>query len=443
MSKAPIDSSSVLLEKVADWLMKSALAGEDLDTIVSGFCERLAAAGLPLARIHLTFSVLHPLYRATGFTWHRGKGVTAESYRHVQTNQKDRFATSPYFYLLNNKLDHIRRRIDEIGAVEFPVFEEFREQGITDYLAFTQSLDSKTGQAMMGSWSTDLADGFSDSVISALLRIQGQLAAAAKIAVLGRLAENVLATYLGSNAGERVMSGQIKRGDGETVRAAIVMADMRGSTTLAEEHGRQVFIDTLNQFFDAVATPFNRGQGQILSFLGDGFLAAYPCARDKSASQIACRAALSAAQWAVARMDKLNDHRRKQNEPKIGFGIGLHVGNVMFGNVGLSDRMTFSVFGAAANEVQRLEGLTKKYAVNIVASEQFANYCSGAWTKLGTEKLRGVELPMQVFSPNDADKMANAAREAVEPGDRHLSDAEQLIMLHRETQKQTGSRPTK
>ena len=440
MTNAHLDTSSVLLEKVADWLMRSALAGEDLETIVGGFCERLAAAGLPLVRIHLTFSILHPLYRATGFTWHRGKGVTGESYRHVQTNQMDRFSSSPYFYLLTNKLEHLRRRIDEAGAVDFPVFEELREQGVTDYLAFVQSLDSKTGQAMMGSWSTDRIEGFGDAVISALLRIQSQLAAAAKIAVLGRLAENVLTTYLGSNAGARVMNGQIKRGDGETVRAAIVMADMRGSTKLAEEHGRQVFIDTLNQFFDAIAAPFSLGEGQILSFLGDGFLAAYPCARHKAQSQTACRAALAAAQIAVARVAKLNNERRDQGQQKIGFGIGLHVGNVMFGNVGLSDRMTFSVFGVAVNEVQRLESLTKKYPVQIVASDGFAGYCGGSWSMLGTEKLRGIEQPVKVFSPGDADAAAITTRDAPEPGDRQLSDAEHLIMLHRETQKQTANR---
>ena len=126
MNKVHEHTSIVLLEKVGDWLVKSALAGEELEAIIAGFCERLAAAGLPLARIHFTFSVLHPLYRATGFTWLRGKGVTAESYRHVVSSQTDRFSSSPYYYLLSNGLDHLRRRIDHSGPPEFPVFEDFR-----------------------------------------------------------------------------------------------------------------------------------------------------------------------------------------------------------------------------------------------------------------------------------------------------------------------------
>ena len=134
------------------------------------------------------------------------------------------------------------------------------------------------------------------------------------MAVLGRLADNMLTTYLGGGAGKRVLSGQIKRGDGETIRAALVMADMRKSTVLAERDGRQVYIDTLNQFFDAIATPFNRSGGEILSFLGDGFLAVYPCGRHKEPSQVACRAALAAVVKATQRMNELN-RRTKARRP--------------------------------------------------------------------------------------------------------------------------------
>ncbi len=435
MIKTHTDTSSILLEKVADWLMRSALAGEDLETIVRGFCERLAAAGLPLARIHLTFSVLHPLYRATGFTWFRGQGLHVEGYRHVQGNETDRFTRSPYFYLLTNKLDHLRRRLSSSGPCEFPIFDEFKQLGLTDYLAFSHSFDSDTGQGMMGSWSTDRVEGFDDDTISALLRIQNQLAAAAKMAVLGKLAENMLTTYLGHGAGKRVLSGQIKRGDGETVRAALVMADMRDSTVLAEKQGRQIFIDTLNQFFDTVATPFNRGGGQILSFIGDGFLAVYPCDRHKAPSQIACRAALAAAQLAEARMAELNRDRKRKGLWQIGYGIGLHVGNVMFGNVGLSDRLTFSVFGTAVNEVARLQTLTKEFSTEIVASHEFAKYCGGEWEMQGTEKLRGVERPVRVLSPGAEGLSVAEAVEAVERVEEGLSDAEHLVILHRESQK--------
>ena len=430
--------SSVLLDNVAHWLIKRALAGADLDEIVGGFCERLAAAGLPLARIHLTFSMLHPLYRATGFTWRRGEGTKSESYGHVPYSQKDRFTTSPYFYMLKNKLDHVRRRIHANAPSEFPIFDDLKQFGMTDYLAFVQSFDQDTNQGMMGSWATDLEGGFGDATISALLHMQNQLAVATRIAVLSKLAGNMLSTYLGSDAGQRVLSGQIKRGDGETIRAALVMADMRESTRLAEEHGRQVYIETLNRFFDAVAAPFSRGGGHILSFLGDGFLAAYPCDRHKTQSQIACKEALAAALTATTRMAEFNRKRKDEGLWEIKFGIGLHVGNVMFGNVGLNDRLAFSAFGVAVNEVQRLENLTKKYSGGIVASSAFADYCGGNWITLGKEKLRGKKVDMTVYAPGVEHLATVESVETVEAAESALSDAEHLFVLHRESQKAPG-----
>jgi adenylate cyclase len=285
---------------------------------------------------------------------------------------------------------------------------------------------------MIGSWSTDAIGGFSDDMIGALLKIQNHLAVAAKMAVLGRLAGNMLTTYLGSGAGQRVLSGQIKRGDGETIRSALVMGDMRKSTLLAEKEGRQVYIDTLNQFFDAIAAPFNRGGGEILSFLGDGFLAVYPCERHKESSQVACRAALTAAVKATRRMSELNNERKHSGLGAIGYGIGLHVGNVMFGNVGLRDRLSFSTFGSAVNEVQRLQELTKKYPHNIIASEAFSGYAGGSWTTLGQEKLRGVQEAITIHAPDLSKVAAGTDESAFEPSYDGLSDAENVMLLHRD-----------
>jgi adenylate cyclase len=428
------DVSVILLDRVADWLTQSSLAGEDLESVVRGLCERLTAAGLPIKRVHLSFSMLHPLYDALGFTWERGGGMSVEKFRTRPGEKPERFLRSPYYYLLSNNLDHLRRRVDPAGPSEFPIFDDLRTLGVTDYIAFMNSFSRDSTQGMMGSWSTDASDGFSDDMIAALLRIQNHLAVAAKMAVLGRLAGNMLTTYLGSGAGKRVLSGQIKRGDGETIRAALVMADMRKSTALAERDGRQVYIDTLNEFFDAIATPFNRSGGEILSFLGDGFLAVYPCDRHKEPSKVACRAALTAVTKASRRMNELNGDRKSRGLAPVGYGIGLHVGDVMFGNVGLKDRLTFSAFGAAVNEVQRLQELTKKYHHQVIASSAFADYAGGAWTTLGDEKLRGVDEAITVLAP-DVSTVTTPEEEhepAFEPVPAGLSDAENVILLHRD-----------
>lgn len=444
MSTAQAEISAILMDKVADWLTQSALAGDDLETLVRGFCERLAAAGLPLKRVHLSFSMLHPLYDALGFTWLRGQGLEVEGFRKENGVHSDRFLTSPYYHLLSHKLDHLRRRLDPSVPSEFPVFDDLKLMGVTDYMAFVHPFSGNTSQGMIGSWSTDSAAGFSDSMIAALLRIQNHLAIATKMAVLTKLADNMMTTYLGGDAGRRVLDGQIKRGEGDTIRAALVMGDMRGSSRLAETSGREVYIDTLNQFFDAAAAPFNRKGGQIMSFIGDGFIAVYPCARHRSQSEIACQAALAAAHKATARMMDLNLRRKQQGLSDMNYGIGLHVGNVMFGNVGLTDRLTFSVFGSAVNEVQRLQTLTKKYPHSVLASKDFASYCgANNWLALGMEELAGIRQKLTVLSPDLSGALSLDEDGALEPIYDRISDAEQVMLLHRNAARPSAGDPRK
>lgn len=436
-----INVSATLLDRVSNWLQQSALSGASLEDLVQGFCERLAAAGVPLIRVHLSFSMLHPLYDALGFTWIRGKGLSIEGFR-AASNDKDtdRFINSPYFHLLSNNLQHLRRQIDPLAPSEFSIFDDLKEMGVTDYLAFVQSFGEGTTQGMLGSWSTDIPGGFTEDMIQALLHIQNSLAVASKMAVLGKLADNMVTTYLGGNAGKRVLSGQVRRGDGETIRAALVIGDMRSSTMLAEKAGRQVYIDTLNEFFDAIATPFNRNGGEILSFLGDGFLAIYPCGRHREQSQTATRAAMAAVRQATARMAEMNQERGQKGLDEIAYGIGLHIGNVMFGNVGLKDRLTFSTFGGAVNEVSRLQGLTRDYPHPVIASEAFATYCGGDWIKLGEQKLRGVEEKVTVVAPGPENmKITNV--EATDNKRMDVrSEAEQVMLLYRDSRDQKSRR---
>jgi adenylate cyclase len=425
-------TSATLIDEVLQWLNQQALNDTDLEAIARGTCERLAAAGLPLARAYMSFSMLHPLYRAVGYLWERGRGFSVEKHRHVRGGEADRFLKSPFYHLVKNDLPHLRRRIHQGGGpAEFPIFDELREQGITDYLAFTRKFRPSSEQGMIGSWASDREEGFSDEDIAALLRIQESLAVASKIAVKGELARNMLTTYLGAGAGERVLSGQIQRGDGETIKAAIVVADVRNSTILAEEMGREPYIAILNTFFDAAAGAFADGGGHILSFLGDGFLAIYPSGDSPRSRREACQQAYVAAVTAALRMREANEERRKENLVEIGYGIGLHIGNVMFGNVGLLDRLTFSVFGAAVNEATRLEALTKTYRTPIIASEEFRSRCEGNWNELGNETLRGLNHAIKVFSPARIDQIEPGLAISRRVSEDGHSDAENVVLLHR------------
>ncbi len=433
MSETASAASRVLVERAGEWLMAQALKDADLEAVVRGCCERLHAAGVPIARVQFSFSMLHPLYRAVGYTWRRGQGLQVDAYRHSAANTPpDRWLKSPYYHLLKHGLDHMRRRLDTGGAAEFPIFDDLRKEGLTDYLAFTESFEMGKAQGVLGSWSTDQRGGFTDGEIGELLRIQDSLAVACKMAARGDVAKSALSTYLGAKAGERVLSGQIKRGDGETTRAAIVWGDLRNSTEMAERLGRQTYIDNLNAFFDATAGAVADAGGEILSFLGDGFLAIFPSGRNQKETSEACKLAFSAALEATHRMAETNRQRAVEDEAPLGYGLALHIGNVMFGNVGLAERLSFSVFGSTVNEAARLEALTKRFATPIVASAEFKNYCGGDWEALGSESLRGINAPVAVFRPAQTER-APAAPIAARSRARDLSDAEAVVLLYRDS----------
>jgi adenylate cyclase len=420
-------TSQTLIDHVNDWLMKQALQDSDLETVVGGTCERLLASGLPLLRAHLSFSVLHPLYRAVGFTWWRSKGLEREGYAHVRPGDTDRFSRSPYFHLLQHNLDYIRRRLNEGGKQEFPILNDLRKRGVTDYLAFAVPFAQDSRQGMLGSWSTDRPEGFTDEEIRALLRIQNRFAVSCKLAVRQEVARSALTTYLGPSAGGRVLSGQIRRGDGETIRSAIAFGDLRNSTRMAEIQDRQSYIAVLNAFFDAACGAIVERGGEVLHFIGDGFLGIFPCvAGQPDTEKEACRNALKAALQSVARMKDVNEKRAQAGQGPLGFGMGLHVGDVMFGNVGLQDRLTFSVFGLAVNQAARLEALTKKFATPIVASADFADRAGGKWTPLGEESVRGLDRPITVLTPKG---QGGRYKKSAVPAEQR-SDAERVILLH-------------
>jgi len=400
MSKITTPAVPALIERAAAWLGEQALNDADLEAVVRGCCARLHGAGLPIARVKLVFSVLHPLHRALGLTWQPGQGLQVQAYRHVSgSTQPDFFRQSPYYHLLKHDFDHLRRRLDTGEPADFPLLDTLRGEGLTDYLAFANSFAKARGEGMLGSWATRQRGGFADGEIDALLAIQYPLAVACKMAMLGGVARSTLATYLGANAGRRVLAGQIRRGDGETTRAAIVWGDLRNSTRMADQLGRKAYIDNLNDFFDATAGAVADAGGDILGFIGDGFLAIFPCDSNQTDSGAACKRALSSALKAVDGMIETNRRRQAKGKAALGYGLSLHVGSVLFGNVGLPERLSFSVFGSAVNEAARLETLTKKFATPIIASRAFMADCGGAWQALGNESLRGVDSPIAVFRP--------------------------------------------
>ncbi|MDJ0948152.1 MAG: adenylate/guanylate cyclase domain-containing protein [Alphaproteobacteria bacterium] len=394
-----------LLDTVADWLMDRTLDDSDLEQIYRGCCERLAAAGIPVWRAHVAYHTIHPLFQGMGLTWVRGQETEYASYVHRDA-PAERWRTSPLYYMIENRVPHLRRRlVGEEALVDFPLLAELRDSGATDYLAFIVSFGSlarEDAKGIAGSWATDRPGGFTDAQITALMRIERRLAVAFKVTIEQQITHNVAAAYLGPDAGEQVLNGVIQRGAGEHIHAVIWYSDLRGSTAMADALPADDYIAILNRYFEVTAGAVLASGGDVLDFIGDAVLGIFPIRAGQCSEAEACEKALAAAGEARTRLAELNAQRAAAGEAPLDYGLALHVGSVMYGNIGVPDRLAFSVIGHTVNEVARLEALTKTLNRPVLASEAFARNLKVPWDSLGAHELPGLSAPIEVFAPPEA-----------------------------------------
>ena len=394
-------SGAGLIDNVADWLMNEALGETEVEALVEGCCERLRAAGIPIFRAFLTFGTLHPLFQAIGLTWHREEGLKSVGFRHGVRGEG--WKRSPFFHMIETGIPYLRRRLSGPQAVlDFPVLKEFQEAGSTDYLAYhVRFADEENFQTyehgMIGSWITDRPSGFGDQDIHALLRVQSRLAVACRMRIKDQIERNILDAYLGPGAGRQVLSGQIQRGDGETIHAVIWYCDLRDSTPMADAMPPEEFLAVLNAYFECTAGAVLAHGGDVLRFIGDAVLAIFPIRKGQATARQACKSALAAVREAEKRLAKVNRQRKKKKKRLLAYGLGLHVGDVMYGNIGVPERLEFSVIGPAANEVARIEGQTKELGRRVLVSGEFAKNLKNDWVPLGRQELKGVTNPIEVF----------------------------------------------
>jgi adenylate cyclase len=396
-----VQEPAALIDRAADWLMEQALGQTALADLFGGCCERLLGAGIPLSRAHIAFRVLHPLYQVMGMTWLRGSSVESESYILSEGEQPpERLASTPIPHMIRTQLPFLRRRLtgDE-ATIDFPVLAELRDAGATDYLGYLVHFGGGPRDRIAGSWTTDRPSGFREQDIRDLLRIQQRLCVASKMRIREQIASNVVTAYLGPNAGRRVLAGQIQRGDGETIHAVIWYSDLRGSTSMADTLPRDDYIRTLNDYFESAGGAVLAQGGEILAFIGDAVLAIFPIDGNAKATTRACERALAACREAQSRLAAVNLKRREAGTNQLEFGLALHLGDVLFGNIGLPERVSFSVIGPTVNEVARLEALTKELGRQVLATGAFARHTSIMWDNLGRHQLRGVGAPLEVLSP--------------------------------------------
>jgi adenylate cyclase len=381
------------IQAVVDWLVEGAPPAKLPQDVLLHLCRRLVACGLPLYRVAVFVTTLHPNVAGRGFFWRENRDEVEVAEASFAMLQSGLYLNNPIHLVLSGRTE-VRRPICDGGCpMDFPLLEDLRGEGVTDY--FAMPLEFTHGEIHACSYTTRREGGFSEAEIAALRRIRPALARVAEIYALIRTARNLLDAYLGRQAGEKVLRGQIKRGDGQELHAVIWFCDLRNSTPLADSMSREAFLQLLNEYFECMLDPVLARGGEVLRFIGDAALAIFPAGQETA---IACSRALEAAREAIARMAALNARRESFGAPPLGFGIGLHLGDVMYGNIGTPTRIEFTVIGAAANEAARIESLCKRLNTSLVVSEQVVRHLPGSWKPLGRHALRGVGEPAALFT---------------------------------------------
>lgn len=380
---------------LALWIIQQGLTGRNLDTMTADLAGRLIEAGIPLMRFFVAMPVVSPDLRALSLAWSRDGGVLREEVRH---DDADTFVDSPIARMLDTGEFFRRWRLDGTPS-GFPVLDQLRRAGATDHVTHLVPFDTTDTLTLKGvalSFTTDAAAGFSDFDLERLSRFAPLIGISACRFALSSLVTDVLDAYLGHDAGRRVLRGEIRRGEGHQVRAALLFADLRSFTVAAEASGPAI-VPRLGRHLAAMAEPISETGGEILKFMGDGLLAAWGVEQD--GIEGACAKALGAACEALRRNELIA--QGQAGEQPLGLDVALHLGEVFYGNIGAAGRLDFTVIGPAVNEASRIEGLCGQLGHPLLMSSPFAAACGRPTVSLGRHRLRNVADPREIHTLRD------------------------------------------
>lgn len=391
------DSGSDQVSAV-DWLLGGRAAAHGVGPLLGGLAERANSEGLALVHAALVVEALHPMLSGTRYVWRADTSRTTEEPRFHG------FLATGHTGILATDLGEPPDEMLRVGITPNPnegepgFVAEVRGLGATELVALPLAFSDGTRHTV--SWATDRHRGFGAPQVRDLLAFAPALASQLEIIVVRQVAATLLSTYLGTRSGAQVLSGRVQRGDGETIHAVIWISDLRGFSGLSETLAHEELIASLNAHFERMVAPIKAFGGEVLKFMGDGLLAIFPVPPDGDASTPA-DAAIKAARSTFASMAQLNGERKKARLPLLRFGIGLHLGELVWGNIGSPDRLDFTAIGPAVNLASRLEQATKRARVPLVASAAFAQACGDTMVGLGARKLRGLKEPVELFTLPD------------------------------------------
>ena len=385
-----------------NWVLQEAPAFASSSELTAALARQMRAAQIPLWRLAIVIRTLHPQLTAYTQHWHSVTGELVELEHDFEILQSPEYLNSPLLPIFEGA-GGIRRRLDiKEPLLDFGLLSNLHAEGATDYVAMPVQFSD--GQINALTLSSNRPGGFSTANLGHIYEVLGVLGRIYEVHALRRKAASLLDTYLGPHAGERVLNGLIRRGDRADIRAVIWFCDLRDSTPLAQAMSRDNFLACLNEFFDRVAGSVLDQGGQILRFIGDAALAIFPIEDgSKEASlEAACESAIAAAREASTRMKTYNAQRAQESEPALDYGIGLHVGEVSYGNIGTGNRLEFTVIGEAANLAARIESLCKLLDKPVLLSADFANCQPDHAVSLGEHALKGIDTPVEIFALSDA-----------------------------------------
>ncbi|MET4603661.1 adenylate cyclase [Bradyrhizobium sp. JR4.1] len=390
----PEKKPATLSDGVVDWLINGTRDQRFIDNIFAEMCIRLQQAGIPLARSTLHVLIQHPQWLGARFMWSDGMREAEIARVDHDVRERSEFIGSPANEMFDGATE-LRENLEQDPALgrKHALYREMRAQGLTDYVAWP--LYHTLGKRHLVTFATNRPGGFDDTHVAALKNLLPVLALVSEIRVKNRLARTLLETYVGSHAGELILAGATRRGTGTTVRAAIMICDLRDFTKISDNWPRDDVIDLLNDYFDAMSEPIARHGGEILKFIGDGLLAIFPLSEPK-----ACANLLHAVTEARQAMIALNARNDGTGRAPLNYGIGVHVGDVMYGNIGSSTRLDFTVIGPAVNMASRLEALTKQLGKKVLLSRDFAELVEREFEleHVGKYEVRGFSDPIELFA---------------------------------------------
>ena len=392
--------------ELASSVTEAGLIGRADSELMAGFCRRIAAAGVPVARAMVILDTLHPIYEGRVLRWRADLPDAVEAVDYGRTNEgeaAENWQRSPFFHLLQSGETVMRRRLAAGEPADFSAIAQARDEGMTDYLALVHrfAAEGVIGEmdCVYSSWATNSPKGFGDGAVLGLKRLVPFLNLALKSAALARMAGTLAETYLGRDAGRRVMSGRIARGVAEKISAVLWYSDLHGFTQITDSAAPEQIIPMLNDYADVVVSAVHGHGGDVLKLIGDGTLAIFT-GEDR---EQACLAGLAAAARVGRDVVGLNQSRAKAGLPTTQIYLALHVGDVFYGNVGSKDRLDFTVIGPAVNEVSRILAMSRSVEQDVLLSASFADALGPPMrdrlVSVGRYALRGVAQPQELFTP--------------------------------------------